>query len=70
MKAKKRNKRKEESLDSATNPADLKEMAHDELSGPDPKRSSLASSATDDDENEGVGDGNIGRSKDDLLGHD
>ena len=70
MKAKEKKQRNEKPVDSSTGPADLEAMAHDELSGPDPKSSSLAVSGTDEDEDEGVGDGNIGRSNDDLLRHD
>jgi hypothetical protein len=70
MDGKARNKRKEKPLDSSEEPENLKEMEQDELSGLDSKSSSLASSGTDEDEDEGLGDGNIGRSKDDLLTDD
>lgn len=44
---------------------DLEKM---ELSGYQDQESSLATSSTDEDENEGLGDGNIGRSKNDIFG--
>ena len=41
---------------------------HEELSGAEDKNSSLDVSSTDEDE--GSGDGNIGRSKDDMFSTD
>ena len=49
---------------------DLENLAHEELSGADEKKSSLAVSSTDDDENEGLGDGKIGRSKNNILSNE
>lgn len=46
---------------------DLENLVHEELSGADEEKSSLAVSSTDDDENEGLGDGKIGRSKNNIL---
>ena len=45
----------------------LEDLLHEELSGTEGGKSSLAASSTDDDENEGLGDGNIGRSKNNIL---
>jgi hypothetical protein len=47
---------------------DLQELEHNELSGSESKESSLAASSTDENEDEGLGDGNIGRSQVDILG--
>jgi len=47
---------------------DLEELQHLELSGYENKESSLAASSTDENEDEGLGDGNMGRSKKDILG--
>ena len=47
---------------------DLQELQHDELSGYENKESSLAASSTDENEDEGLGDGNMGRSQKDILG--
>ena len=47
---------------------DLQELQHAELSGKQNKETSLAVSSTDENENEGLGDGNIGRSHKDILG--
>jgi hypothetical protein len=45
----------------------LEDLLHEELSGTDAGKSSLAVSSTDEDEDEGLGDGNIGRSKNNIL---
>ena len=47
---------------------DLEELQHLELSGYENKESSLAASSTDENEDEGLGDGNMGRSQKDILG--
>jgi hypothetical protein len=44
----------------------LDDLQHEELSGHD-RESSLEVSSTDEDEDEGLGDGNIGRSKNNIL---
>jgi hypothetical protein len=49
-------------------PKDLQELEHDELSGYESKESSLTASSTDENEDEGLGDGNMGRSQKDILG--
>ena len=49
-------------------PKDLQELTHDELSGYENKETSLAVSSTDENEDEGVGDGNIGRGNKHSLG--
>jgi hypothetical protein len=63
-------KRENEKITTSASPADLNEMTHDELTGSESKDSSLESSSTDEDEDEGLGDGNIGRSDEDILGRD
>lgn len=45
----------------------LEDLLHEELSGADGGKSSLAVSSTDEDEDEGLGDGNIGRGKNNIL---
>lgn len=45
----------------------LENLVHEELSGVEDENSSLAVTSTDDDENEGLGDGKIGRSKNNIL---
>jgi hypothetical protein len=47
---------------------DLQELQQAELSGNQNKETSLAVSSTDENEDEGLGDGNIGRSHKDILG--
>lgn len=47
---------------------DLEELQHLELSGYENKEASLAASSTDENEDEGLGDGNMGRSQKDILG--
>jgi hypothetical protein len=42
-------------------PKDLQELTHEELSGYENKEPSLAASSTDENEDEGLGDGNMGR---------
>jgi len=49
-------------------PKDLEELTHEELSGYENKESSLAASSTDENEDEGLGDGNMGRSNKNALG--
>jgi hypothetical protein len=44
----------------------LSDLQHDELSGGSDE-SSLNTSSTDEEEGEGLGDGNIGRSRDDPF---
>ena len=46
---------------------DLEDLQHEELSGVQNHEISTATSSTDEDENEGLGDGNIGRSKSSIL---
>jgi hypothetical protein len=46
----------------------IEDLEKTELSGYQYQESSLAASSTDEDENEGLGDGNIGRSKNDIFG--
>jgi hypothetical protein len=46
---------------------DLEDLAHEELSGGKKTGTSAATSSTDEDENEGLGDGNIGRSRANIL---
>jgi hypothetical protein len=57
-----KNKKSQEASKVDNNPAkDLHNLAEQELSGSDLDESeSLEASETDDDENEGVGDGNMG----------
>lgn len=45
----------------------LDDLQHLELSGPDDQKTSLNSSSTDENEDEGLGDGNIGRSAGNVL---
>ena len=66
QKSKKNPKKKHASKKSL--PADLQGLEHDELSGHEDNQSSLAASSTDEDEDEGLGDGNIGRSERNILG--
>ena len=47
---------------------DLDELQRLELSGYENKGASLAASSTDENEDEGLGDGNMGRSQKDILG--
>jgi hypothetical protein len=46
---------------------DLEDLQHEELSGVQNREISIATSSTDEDENEGLGDGNIGRSKNSII---
>ena len=48
-------------------PKDLQELTHEELSGYENKESALAASSTDENEDEGLGDGNMGRSNKNSL---
>ena len=61
--------RKEEPINPSM-PEDLEELTHDELSGAESKATDLATSSVDEDEDEGLGDGNIGRDDDDILGRE
>jgi len=73
MKARKQSKKNKEGQEQKSGTAvkpleDLNDLQHEELSGVQDERSSLAVSSTDEDEDEGLGDGNIGRSKNNILG--
>jgi len=46
---------------------DLEDLQHEELSGVQNREISIATTSTDEDENEGLGDGNIGRSKNSII---
>ena len=48
-------------------PDDIEDLRHEELSGDDSDEKDFDLSQTDEDENEGLGDGNIGRSSPDPL---
>ena len=48
-------------------PKDLQELTHEELSGYENKEASLAASSTDENEDEGLGDGNMGRNNKNTL---
>lgn len=65
-----RKKDKEEYPDKSRTPSNLEEMTRAELTGTEPSRPTLNLSSTDEDEDEGLGDGNIGLSKDDIPGKD
>ena len=62
-----KNSKKEKSEAYDQSFSDLEGLQHEELSGVQNHEMSTAISSTDDDENEGVGDGNIGRSKKTIL---
>lgn len=49
-------------------PKDLHELEHDELSGHETQEKSLSATSTDEDENEGLGNGKMGKSVEDILG--
>ena len=66
MKTKSKSKKQVKNIERV--PKDLQELTHDELSGYENKESSLAASSTDENEDEGLGDGNMGRSQKDILG--
>jgi hypothetical protein len=68
MKPKKRIRKDGDEQDTSQ-PGDLEEMTRNELTG-SKSENSLNVSATDEEEDEGLGDGNIGRSNDDLLADD
>lgn len=73
MKVRKRSKKSKEGQKqksgSSIKPMEgLNDLQHEELSGVQDESSSLATSSTDEDEDEGLGDGNIGRSKNNILG--
>ena len=53
--------------DTDHSPTSLEDLQHTELSGGNEKGMSLDSSSTDENEDEGFGDGNIGRSTNDIL---
>ena len=46
---------------------DLEDLQHEELSGVQNREISIATSSADEDESEGLGDGNIGRSKNSIF---
>ena len=64
---KSKNKHGKTQVSKQSVPEDLHGLEHEELSGHD-EQSSLAASNTDEDEDEGLGDGNIGRSDRSILG--
>jgi hypothetical protein len=67
---KKKQKEKDKGRKPMTTPKhtvnSLTDLQHDELSGGSDE-SSLNISSTDEEDGEGLGDGNIGRSRDDLF---
>jgi hypothetical protein len=67
MKRAHKKKEKKEKPEAYSPPEDLKELSHDELSGVESRGTDLAASSVDEDEDEGLGDGNIGHSNDDIL---
>jgi hypothetical protein len=70
MKKKEKIKKKlgEDINDSKPALSSLDDLQRTELSGNADENISLETSSTDEDEDEGLGDGNIGRSKGDILG--
>ena len=52
--------------DTSHSRSGVDDLRHEELSGHDDE-SSLETSSTDEDEDEGLGDGNMGRSRDNIL---
>jgi hypothetical protein len=66
MKGKSKSKKNAEEVEHI--PKDLQELTHAELSGYENKESSLATSSTDENEDEGLGDGNMGRNNKHSLG--
>ncbi len=66
-KSENKNSKKEKSEAYSQSFRDLEDLQHEELSGVQNHEISTATSSTDEDENEGVGDGNIGRSKKTIL---
>ncbi len=70
MKRKEKIKKKfgEEINDSKPSLSSLDDLQRTELSGNADENTSLETSSTDEDEDEGLGDGNIGRSNGDILG--
>jgi len=48
-------------------PKDLQELTHEELSGYENREPSPATSSTDENEDEGLGDGNMGRNNKNTL---
>jgi hypothetical protein len=59
--------RKNKEIKKESVPDSLKDLQHEELSGKSSKQSTMATSQTDDDEDEGLGDGNIGRRRNDPF---
>ncbi|WP_276366694.1 hypothetical protein [Chryseolinea sp. H1M3-3] len=69
MKRKEKMKKLGEDIkDSKPSLSSLDDLQRTELSGNADENISLETSSTDEDEDEGLGDGNIGRSKGDVLG--
>lgn len=66
--APKKNERKKAEDHSA--PEDLEDLTRDEISGSDSMNSGLEISSADEEEDEGLGDGKIGRSEEDILGRE
>jgi hypothetical protein len=64
---KQKRSRKNKEIQKEALPDSLRDLQHSELSGKSSKQSTLATSQTDDDEDEGLGDGNIGRSRNDPF---
>jgi hypothetical protein len=53
--------------ESPKNISSVESLTHLELSGEEDKRESIDASETDEDENEGLGDGNLGIKNPDIL---
>ena len=64
-KPKKKTKKKIES--ASKNISSVESLKHLELSGAEDKSESIDASETDEDENEGLGDGNLGIKNPDIL---
>jgi hypothetical protein len=65
-KQKEKGKRRKQTTTTDHTITSLSDLQHDELSGGSDE-TSLDKSSSDEDENEGLGDGNMGRSRDDLF---
>ena len=65
-KQKEKGKRRKQTTTTDHTISSLSDLQHDELSGGSDE-TLLDKSSSDEDENEGLGDGNIGRSRDDLF---
>ncbi len=68
MKSERSKKIQQKKTEEDSAPEDLEDLTRDEISGSDSKDSDLEISSSDEDE--GVGDGNIGRSDEDILGRE